>query len=531
MMVAPLSDASDRSLIVPDLGPRLADPTFTTRLGAGYFELTSPLRGRGGALDLPESEADEIFRLWRLFTLRLLLDSEQCFLGRVARIERGPRRRARGGGVVRTVDLVARGGWLDFTHKPVKPDGDYTDEDATVTVSGFVRRMTQQVRDNSQLVQENFDQIEATGTNIGPLSVGVGDYPLSMIDHVVKAASAAGDEKYFAFYDGPGPILKARGGAPRWRHELLDTGLGDCWEVDEYASEVVASYTDANGSTQVTDSAVDDDAVDLHNGTERKRTITLDRVNADGAEAGRDAFLAEHRDPVGFTGSLTIAPRAGHLVAMMPNAEGGLEPGWRVRAGDVVDLFGELPDDPYYADGGRLRSYVIEATKYSVNTGVLEITPEARALSSRLSESPEKIGHLLRAVEPATSRKVLAHFDQAASQSVSSATATLITSFGDEGVCTFGITRSAKYNIVLGILGETSAGGEWIVGYELDGEGFDGEDNLSIRLHEDNAGINTLERTFERLLRPGSHTIRVYGIRESGAGSVALREGRLKILG
>lgn len=537
---ATLSDAQDGSVMVAALGHRLRRVQWETRLGAGYHELTAQLLSLGGKLDLPQSEADEAFRLWRLCVLRVQVTGEQVWFGRITKIERtAPKRSWWRGEPTRQVTLTSSGRWIDYTLLPPDTDADYTDEGATTTLSDVVRAFTKQIRSISPLVQSSFDLVEPTSVNIGPLRVSVSDRSLDLINSLAKTASAGGDdEKWFGLYDDPGPILRSRKQPASYRHALLDSELGDAWDVNEYASRSIASYTDENGSSATTELSDDDeDALALHNGIPRQASISLDKAQADGALAGRDSYLSEHIDPVGFTGTLKIAPKPGQDFGMLETFEGGLVPNYRARAGEVVELYGELGLDPYFQLRGRLRSYVIEATKYDLDSGTLEITPESRALRSRPNERHDAFMAALRVTEPSSALGISIKRASAKTLTVAKATNVELSDDAHDPALLISVRPTARTTLKIHahvfLDGSSGTDDAVYIGYSLDSENWDYTDSdRSSGGTAFNAADNdvTLDAVFFRTVTPGAHTIHFW-VRGEGSANYSATQARIVVDG
>ncbi len=549
-LTATLSSPNDVGLLDATLGRRLANVSFGTAANAGYSTLTARLLGHDRSDYLPLGQALEVFRSWRFCVLRLFLAGERVWTGRVWRITLSDLRRDARGGVICAVSLEGDGFWRDNTNLIASVAERYMDEGATVSAS----QLAQDVIKGDEgwwLIEENYTELQQTGTNVGPISAGYQDYPHDLLVQALRAGSSDGVEyAYYIWEPVDGVVMKPRGGAtsatPRWRVSMLDSGLSVVWDGEEYASSVRALYTDAENNAQTTDPnpGVNDGpiaqaGVDIHGGVRRERAISLDRVNKTGAESGVSSYLALHYDPVGLAGPYRLRPRRGEPYAMITNWEGAREPAYRVRAGDVVELYDLLPGDPYLADNGRLRRFAVDATRYNVATGEVEITLDARPLRSREHERPAKIANALRVMEPLMSRKLLVQVD-GSSTDLTISNDTLVSTFGTNGVITFSVTRRTKIAVELAARfykSDSSQSCSYYLGYELNNQGWDSNnEDRSARFVAANVNEISSAHTFSQVLEgqvllPGQYSLRLWASETASTGTVTLDRPRVKIWG
>lgn len=507
---AELRSPNDVEQLSPDLGPRLRQPVFGTALNAGYHELRATVLSRGFEEHWPEAEAWQAFRLWRFCVLRLAMQGELVWCGRVWAVELGPMVLDPVLGQTRSVTIQASGFWRDLTSLLADVSAAYTAETARVSASQLLRDV---VKDTGGwwLLRDTFGEVDETSINIGPISSAMDDYPHDLIVNALRNGSSEGHEFYYAVWEpGDGPVLKPIGaGQPRWRLPMAHSSLGVRWDGEEYASAVRTVYTDADNSTQASLLFESPRAVDLHSGYERERVISVDRSSTDGADTAATTYLAVHEDPIGLLGPVTLQTSGGLSYPTIRTTEQQLVPAWRVRAGDIVELVDFLPHDPYLADGGRLRQFFIQETEYDVEAGIVRLTLDQRALRSRLHEAPHRLRHQLQALEPFSSRKLLVSLYHTATIAITSDTDQVLT----DGVpiqLVFWVTRRTA--IVIDLEAEwtstSSAGGSYFMGITLDAETWDTTDQTKSKTFDFEGSINaprTVHAQFRRVVTPGQH--------------------------
>lgn len=166
---------------------------------------------------------------------------------------------------------------------------------------------------------------------------------------------------------------------------------GRVWYVD--ASELQATrslasmtnsayskYQDADGNT--VRGAISTDAASVARyGVTRRQSVSADTTNATEANAQRDAFLNDRKDPL---------PSAGIIFSAVYDAYGGRWPLWRVRSGDQI-VIRNLPVGNALLD--RVRQFRISTTSYNIRSGTLSVEPEAPPATLETMLAREEIGY------------------------------------------------------------------------------------------------------------------------------------------
>lgn len=463
---ATLSAATDAGLVLTDLGSRFASCSFTTSLNAGFDQMQTALRQPGGSRDHPRIPIDlaaEIFRTWRGMIGRVYIEGALAWAGRVADIFIHDQ-----DGESCAVDL----GWLGFVHdlerEQPELNASYSDEFATVSASELVRTVVDQ---SVSPIAHRYVFVQETAINIGPVTTSMQDSSLSLILNQLKGASSNGIEYAFLVWDpADGPYLVPIGVGPaQYRIRMTESpGTGVRWSLTEYVSDVTALFTNGDGVSDATDSAQSTDGPTLNSGLRSSRAISVDAVNADGAAAARDAFLALHGDPVGVTGAFQIQD-------FIQNDEGGVELAGLVRAGELAVVLDMLPFDSILDRAGRTKA--IASTSYDVFSGQLSITLDQRAIQSRDNERMTDIRVGQRVSDPGAGGILAQAFDAVGTASNPDDTDILL----DTISLTFTATRSpTEIEIVAEAAlhaATAGVGGQVWLGYTLDGATWDHTDD------------------------------------------------------
>lgn len=514
---ANLSAADDGSTLLEDLGSRFATCVYTTSDGAGFDTMTTAIMLPGGNADdprLPVDLAGEIIRRWRGTIGRVFLEGNLAWCGRVSRITIAA---VRDDGTC-AVQIDWRGLVYDLERESPELDGTYTDEFSTVSASELIELVVGQSRSP---IAHRFERVARTAVNIGPVQTSVQDTSLSLILNQLKGASASGVEYAFLVYDpDDGPWLVPLGlGAARYRINLADAesaGLSVVWDLSEYVSDARAAFTNGDSNSDATEEVSSALGIALHNGLRAYRSIAVDAVNTEGAEAARDAFLALHQDPLAVTGSFDVQD-------YISTDEGGTHLAGLVRAGDIVNIADMLPfDDRLDHDG---RSHSIASTSYDVFSGSLSMTLDQRAISSRQNERMTSLRVLARSLEPGLSHGLLDDgfviFDVAKVVPKNVSTALL----DDQYEFTAVRTMRIQMLIVLTINDrggvESASDSRWHIGVGVDDEGWDFQEDQDGSVDYLRQGVSGGAATLTghprpKKVDPGLHRIQLYAQYDAG---------------
>lgn len=157
--------------------------------------------------------------------------------------------------------------------------------------------------------------------------------------------------------------FRPRGGAGRiWYVDASD--IQATRSLKDMYNNVYALYQDANGDT-VRGSSTSDSASQGRYGLIRQASISADTTSSTQANAQRNAYLNDHKDPL---------PGAQITFSAVYDAYGGRWPLWRVRSGDQI-VIRNLP--PGNAALDRVRHFRISTTTYNIASGTLSVEPEA----------------------------------------------------------------------------------------------------------------------------------------------------------
>lgn len=512
-------------LIDGDVGGRLDAVKFGTACNVGFGPLTASVLPRDGAISddgrplIPDGEAASILHAWWLGVLRVYMRGEAAYVGRVKRIELGelvddPRL-----GPSRTVDIECRGIAHDLARRRASVPGRFTDEKASTTVADIIEEA---IEKQGGIIAANFDRIANATIDAGQLSPQLGDY---WLDIIVRACGV--NRAFLVFEPEAGPMLIERGQPPaRWRYPALGSGVGIVRDDDAYTSDVIVNYSDAAHSNQATEPIYDDEVLLLNHNIPFERTINVDGTSRAGAEEAGREHLALHGFSVGPTGQLTIEPTDAPY-AMVPNAEGGMEPSWRVRAGDTLDLFGLLPNESRWR---AMRLFNVESTEYDDAAGTLRVTLDDRRVRLRAAEDSVSIRLDHAALSPSRPRGTVAMWETTDTTYAVQGSAEVVDTIGDEGLMVLTLPMATEVKIhYYGLFVPSATSGRLTLGIDIDNEGFN--ENLDFdRLARSDVTSTTrksVEGLYRRYLPAGEHIVRLWAERASGLSGTTLEYGRV----
>lgn len=426
LLSASLSDAQDNGILVPNIGARFVGCKFTTRLNAGYDTLTTNVLARGMSETFTYEEAVEIMRGWRFGILRVYMQSELVWMGRIQSIQLGDVAKDTLTGLRVPISISCVGFWGDLARIPIDIEDIFFDETQVPdwTALDIIKDVLSNPVYTTNIINNTFQHLLETGVRVVPLKTSIQDYPLDVIVDLLKLGSSdqidvsnlrpsdnGNVDNHKALYPGKeyaialwnpqdGLHMLARGVGPeRWVQSIAGTGLTFMWNGEEYASKVSATFNDSVAGSSKTSSTSSDYAVELHHGVVVEKAISVQATSPAAALTARDAFLATHSDPIGWSGSMNITPT--NVIATMTNAEGASEPAWRAKAGDIIRLiYAPLQVDPLIHDDPFNMSAMIDATDYDVDSGTLSVTLDQQSVASRLTEKTADIRVLAKAIAP-----------------------------------------------------------------------------------------------------------------------------------
>lgn len=158
--------------------------------------------------------------------------------------------------------------------------------------------------------------------------------------------------------------LRPRGSAGRtWYVDVLPEEIQRT--IDLLRNSAYSLYQDENGRKLRTAAASSADSRARYQVT-RQEMVSASTTS--GAQAGvqRDAFLADHANPI---------PRVGIDVRALYDSAGVCWPQWAARSGDLV-VIRNLPVG-LSTEIDRIRSFRVAETLFTVDTGRVQLTPEA----------------------------------------------------------------------------------------------------------------------------------------------------------
>ncbi len=533
-----LNPDGNATLYDGDLGSRLANVVYATNVNMGFDEFSAQLLAQDGGSLIPFAEAHDIFDTWDFAYLRYSLCGETVWCGKLWQPAIGGWYFDEKIGPCVTMTLSGMGLLEDMTNRLAHVSGDYADEFATLSVTQLARDFMKQ--DQSLLFRKPLGKagygqmMTETSINIatGGISSGFTDYPKDMLLNALKAGSGAGLEYWMGVFEPElGFWIQLRDGGPvRW-HLPMSAWRGQIVKnLHEYANRVIALYTDGENSNIATEWTAELDASIAalqHNNVTRERTITIDRVGADGAAAGRDTFLLNHKNPIGFQGSFifSAAEQGGLLIPVVPNQDDAPEPCTHIRCGQQATIPEMLPFDPNTRSLSR--NWMIESTSHDVDNGTFTITLDQRQLRSRDSEQPRYIAATLHALEPAMSRKFKTTRTSFNHSIINRNTDAEISgdSLNPELLVTWSPVRNATARIRVALQAEPESGSTpsgtdtlyW--GFSLDDENFDknNEDRTAtISWPVGSIDARLLDFSWSETLTAEPHTIRFWFRPESG---------------
>ena len=344
---------------------------------------------------VPMAHAIEVFRRYRFCVLRLYLDAVHVWTGRIWTIKLTEIDQDAHGAITCQVDVEAFGFWMDLTLLLQILNPDYATEGISISAGDLIK-MVVGGQQAWWLIEETFTELQDPGGNVGPLKLSQADYAHDLIVAALQKGSPDNNEYSYGIYEPvDGPFVRPREGEPpRWRLRLPGTGLGVVWDGRQYVSSAKAVFQDIEAHTSNTTQAVNSPVGEaLHGGVQREVILSLGDTTLAAAQDTNGLHVLQHYDPVGLDGTLSIG-RTIETIA------GGVAPSCLVRASDVMELWDFLPDDPYFAAGGRLRRFTIEQATYQVDDSVLKITLDQRPLRSRRHERVSTWQNELRAIRP-----------------------------------------------------------------------------------------------------------------------------------
>jgi len=523
-----VSEPNDAGQVAVWSGSQLAGCRSSSMVGVGYDQCSfGLLREDGGELWTPG--AAEAVDRWvqRRCVARLFAGGELAWAGRLVDCEIGM---ADPGG---DVTIVLRGegaAQTDLTNELPNLPAEWAEEEDAVSLTEMVTTLITAQRDQGGIIAELYGQVEDTGSDIGPVEDGETDTPLGLIQNAQRAGSEDGAEEYgfYVFDPAEGPILKplcdcGDHGAERWRVPLAGTGAVLVRAGGEYANVVRVVASTKDGSLPLTE-LLDENAIADHGGVRRVKVLSVDQLGEDGAIAAQAAQLQLRVNPRSLSGTVTVSPSQGREVAVLQNIEGGEEPGWRVRAGDLV----RSPDAPGIAGGGLL--WLVQTAEMEWVGGVLTLTPDERRVKTRPGESERRSNLLRREVEPSLGNVIW----QAASTGTFTVpgTADVVDTIGADGLITFSVPKTRTYTVLVSGyfdgIGNIN-GGRILLGFEIDNEGYSSADTdrTARSRPATDTSTETLERAFRMRLRRGTHTARLYA--EQGCSGVNLTDAYFRV--
>lgn len=515
-----------------DVGGRLQSVRFSTACNIGFDRASATVLNLAGGPLIPEGEAAAILYWWRFAVLRIFMQSETAWVGRIWGINLGPLVDDPHLGLARTVAITCKGIAYDLGLKPALVPASFTEEGATTTVSDLIQAAVEQ---QGSIIARHFEGVGSTAVDAGQIGASLGDYWLDMIIRGLQTGDSNGIEWTFLVYEPEaGPLLVPRGQGPvRWRYPAVGAGVGVAWDGSQYASDLIVNATDAAHSAESVIVDHDEEALALHHGIPSGRAINVDGTSGAGAEAAGRTYLALHGNPVAPTDRLVIEPGEASY-AQVSGPEGALEPGWRVRAGQVFDLQGLLPSDNRWR---HMWKHNIEATEYDDESGVLSVTLDQRRLRSRVGENAVAIRQQWAALAPSRPRGLVKQFetDPLLDDYEITDDAAIVDTIGVDGQMLFTLTADTEVAVIFfGVIDPLEFVGRFTLGVDIDGEGFDDVDhNRMARYRIEVAELEpvTLAGSYRKYLNAGEHMIRLWAESESALAGSLLTTARVRIEG
>jgi hypothetical protein len=408
---------------------------------------------------------------------------------------------------------------------PPELDASYADEFATVSASQLIRATIPQ---STGIIAHVFDNVAETAVNIGAIATSIQDTILSLIKNQLKGASSNGVEYAFLIWDPKrGPYLIPIGsGAPKYRLKMADSpGTRIKWSLSELVTDSRALFTNGDGNSDATEIKSSVLASQLNGDLKAYRTISLDNVNLEGAEAGRDAFMALREDPYGITGSFPAKD-------IITGIDGGQELAGLVKAGELAVVADALPFDSRM--GREERTWTIDNTGFNPITGELSIALDQRSIESRDHERMTEIRVASRLLEPGLSHNIVLG-NMITFEVVKTLNLDFPHQLNDEPFF-FNLTRTSQVHIEVHVdVQDTTtsvSGVNFIVGAAFDNEEWDptdaaqrGLNRFANGLEDETATVDGLPQPVHR--NPGRHSVILY-IQANHVGYQALN-ARFKI--
>lgn len=155
----------------------------------------------------------------------------------------------------------------------------------------------------------------------------------------------------------------------KWKasvRDLADDGLSLTRTLENYWSSVQAFYTDAD---EIVQSVAPKEDPRYSDSVLVRRRAVLDMGSIPVTTVARDAFHEDFKIP---------QPRAEiQITGQVRDESGALNPPWRIRAGEVLQIVDLLPGRAPRQGGSLdpLRSFYIRETSYDAATGVMNVVP------------------------------------------------------------------------------------------------------------------------------------------------------------
>jgi hypothetical protein len=524
-----IRDPYDRATIARIPGDRMDGLRFSTGLNFGYRDLSFSLLGRDLSHYIPDDEAVELMRTWFGGRVRLYVDGQQVWVGRVSVLDAHQYIDDLEAGRLCAFSVEAEGLYAlyldDNEQQPEYPAED--DEEPTASASQLVRDATEAVGSEIAQIFTNVAETDVAA----PVGADDAKYWYDHIVDALKAGSAADVEHWFGIYDpADGPYLQPiLAGWPKAKVSVVGTDARMTKRLSELVTGGRARWS--NESEQRVSHLQDDPfgAVGRNNGIVRRRTITLDRVGRSGAERGLYTYLQTHADPRGPIGDgqneqITLKPSPGELWPNLRGHGGEMVPPWHIRAGDTIDLF-----DLHPSDRTLNRLFVVDETEVDLDNGALSIVFDRRAIRSRLHERPSDIA-LLRSVQsPGSAGGVVvsAHSPDGSEMSGLTATNVLVTIIGEDGIIEFTVPSTKKYIVHISStwFPSSTTAQRLVFGYALDDDDFDDDSpyrTAQLRIDPANNDITVIGGAMKprRITANETHTLKLFARGQTGGATL-----------
>lgn len=506
---ATLSSSTDAGTVLDDLGSRFASCIYGTALNAGFDVMDTHICMPGADQTnprVPQDFADMVFRDWRGMIARVFIESELAWMGRCANIFVHDQDTA---SQTCALDIQWKGFAYDLERERPELNPSYAEDDATVSASELLKVLLNQ---STSLIAKRYPNVGETAVNVGAVGTSLQDSSLSLILNQLKGASDQAIESTFLVWDPyDGPYLQPIGQGPSKYVLRLGNapGTGVRWLLDEYASTVVALYTDGDNNSAATDPLISTDGPALNGGLTAYKAITVDAVNKSGAESARDSYAALHEDPLGVEGPFPVADT-------IETAEGGRYPAGLVRAGDVTYVPDALAYDSELTTRAK-RSWAIASTSHDLFTNINTVTLDQRSIQSRGTELMTELRVQARMMEPGLSHNsavgILADINSPVQMTLN--TNIKVT----DTPVPMPTTRTSRPHITVVLeirdQGTSINDASWQVGFAIDDEEWDPSDPTMASKDYFRQGLNARDGKVQgtpkpRRIPPGPHTLDVW---------------------